>query len=199
MKKHRLILATAMLLALTACGNTDENTKNTYNGALQNIPFTSIQQNDTDATTTEIVPNDITVPDITTNYDIQTVQSDPLFVDIIDGKEVPVEVTFGRGGEDGYYTFSSKDPEVINGFIDALRQVEIKKVITDPEEMVYVCDANNDIHFIMEDGRQAFLAFELFSYVHDGNIEYELENTDELRNMYNTIREQSEPGTEYPD
>ena len=47
--------------------------------------------------------------------------------------------------------------------------------------MVYICDANNDIVFIMEDGREVLFAFDLFIYVHENNVEYELENTEPLR------------------
>lgn len=155
MKKIRLIFLAAMLLALTACGNTAKSISKT-------------------------------------NYDIQTVLTDALFIDIIDGKEIPAEVVFGRGGEDGYNTFSSKDKAVINDLIEALRVVKIKKVITDPDEMIYVCDANNDITFIMEDGREVLLAFDLFSYVHENNVEYELENTEALRKACQKIQSLSE-------
>ncbi|MBQ6230592.1 MAG: hypothetical protein IJJ74_05685 [Eubacterium sp.] len=188
MKKIKLIFAAAMLLALTACGNKDNSSDKTNNTTNDNTQESGIDTTINLPSTTEAS----TTQDTKTNYDIQTVLTDALFVDIIDGKEIPAEVIFGRGGEDGYDTFSTKDQALIKDLIEALRVVKIKNVITNPDEMVYICDANNDIVFIMKDGREVLFAFDLFIYVHENNVEYELENTEPLRNACLQIQNMGE-------
>ena len=112
-------------------------------------------------------------------YDIQTIYNDDALDAILEGRETPIAVLYGQGGEGGYVTSDSDDPEVINGFIEAFRELEIKEVITDPEKMDYVADGGEDIVFGMYDGSQVNISLD-GQRIHTKNAIYVLENKDKL-------------------
>ncbi len=127
-------------------------------------------------------------------YEIEDVVSDETFSSVLEGKMIPVEIKFGMGGESGYEQFSTKDSEMISAYIDALRAVRIKKVITDEDDMFLVNDGIEDYSFIMEDGTKTGFGTDLSTYVMDreNNKQYVLENTDELDKLNDKIRGRSE-------
>ncbi len=111
-------------------------------------------------------------------YDICYVCGDPVFKDILDGRTVPVKVICGFGGEQGYLTYSSEDPEVINGFIEAFRQIKINRVEIDNVDV----DRINDYTFEMEDGSSVFISLDGRT-ADKGLFVFQLENTDKLNEM----------------
>ena len=123
-------------------------------------------------------------------YEIEDAVSDETFSSVIEGKLVPVEIKFGMGGESGYEQFSTKDSEMISAYIEALRAVRIKKVITDEEDMFLVNDGIEDYSFIMEDGTKTGFGTDLSTYIMDreNNKQYVLDNTDELDKLNDKIR-----------
>lgn len=127
-------------------------------------------------------------------YEIEDVVSDETFSSVLEGKLIPVEIKFGMGGESGYEQFSTKDSEMISAYIDALRAVRIKKVITDEDDMFLVNDGIEDYSFIMEDGTKTGFGTDLSTYVMDreNNKQYVLENTDELDKLNDKIRGRSD-------
>lgn len=127
-------------------------------------------------------------------YEIEDVVSDETFSSVLEGKLIPVEIKLGMGGESGYEQFSTKDSEMISAYIDALRAVRIKKVITDEDDMFLVNDGIEDYSFIMEDGTKTGFGTDLSTYVMDreNNKQYVLENTDELDKLNDKIRGRSE-------
>lgn len=94
------------------------------------------------------------------SYDISKVFDDPLFVDVINGDSVPAEVIYGQGGEQGYLTVSSQDPEIVEDFVEAFREIVIEEKITDPDEMTYGADGINDYTFVMADGSRVMVTLE---------------------------------------
>ncbi|SCW62053.1 hypothetical protein SAMN02910456_02208 [Ruminococcaceae bacterium YRB3002] len=123
-------------------------------------------------------------------YDICRIVTDGLLEDILEGKESPVEVRYGVGGEQGYITSTTRDPEVIRGFIEALREITIKERITDRDRMGYAADGNADITLEMEDGRTAKIQLDrdAGTKVHTDNAVYLLDNTDKLNIMCTRIQ-----------
>ena len=108
---------------------------------------------------------DVSVVEV--QYDIEKVFPDPLFADIVEGKIIPTEIRHGVGGEGGYIQYPSKDPEVINKYIEALREFKIEKIVEDQNDFKYVADAVNDYIFYLEDGREFLISIDLDAYVID--------------------------------
>ena len=85
----------------------------------------------------------------------------------MEGKIIPTEIRHGVGGEGGYIQYPSKDTEVINKYIEALREFKIEKTIEDQNDFEYVADAVNDYIFYLEDGREFLISIDLDAYVID--------------------------------
>ena len=129
------------------------------------------------------------------SYDIDSIiYSDPLFIQIIEGHEIPEKVIYGMGGEGGYEEYTSSDTGVINGFIEALRSISIKSIITDPEQISYTADGIKDFTFVLEDGRKVIFNLDTFSRIHINEVVYELNNTMELVEMCQQIQNQDIQG-----
>ena len=120
-----------------------------------------------------------------TGYDIEKVFPDPIFAQIVEGKIIPKEIRHGVGGEGGYIQYPSKDPEVINKYIEALKEFKIKEVIEDENEFKYTADAVNDYIFYLEDGRELLVSIDLNAYVLDmeKGIQYVLEFNKKLSDL----------------
>ncbi len=116
-------------------------------------------------------------------YDIERIYQDDLLEQIIEGNETPVFVGYGLGGESGYVTAETDDAEVINGFIEALREVTIKSTDHNPESHIYVADGGEDIVFAMEDGRQFNISMDGRIWIHKDDVVFELGNTGRLSEM----------------
>ena len=120
-----------------------------------------------------------------TGYDIEKVFPDPIFAQIVEGKIIPKEIRHGVGGEGGYIQYPSKDSEVINKYIEALKEFKIKEVIEDENEFKYTADAVNDYIFYLEDGRELLVSIDLNAYVIDmeKGIQYVLEFNKKLSDL----------------
>lgn len=120
-------------------------------------------------------------------YDMEKVVGDETFHKILQGSIVPVEIIFGIGGESGYETYSTKDPEMIQSYIEAFRKISIKMCVTEADEKVYIMDGIEDYTFIMEDGSKCFFSTYCSLYmercVNNENIQYVLEHVDELKRV----------------
>lgn len=128
---------------------------------------------------------------IESNYDIERVFTDDTFKNIIEGKTKPVEIIVGFGGENGYEDFSTKDPAMINEYINAFREVKIEEEIKDKDKMIYVADGIVDFTFKMDDETSITIGTDLVQYVtdHDRGIQFQLGNTDAIINLNRRIRE----------
>lgn len=128
---------------------------------------------------------------IESNYDIERVFTDDTFKNIIEGKTKPVEIIVGVGGENGYEDFSTKDPAMINEYINAFREVKIEEEIKDKDKMIYVADGIVDFTFKMDDETSITIGTDLVQYVtdHDRGIQFQLGNTDAIINLNRRIRE----------
>ena len=133
----------------------------------------------------EIETKTETVSVTETGYDIEKVFPDPLFARIVEGKIIPKEIRHGVGGEGGYIQYPSKDPEVINAYIEALKEFKIKEIIEDKNDFEYVADAVNDYIFYLEDGREFLISIDLNVYVIDREkgIQYVLEFNKKLSDL----------------
>ena len=110
------------------------------------------------------------------NYDIERVFTDDTFKDII---------------EDGYDSFSTKDPAVIDEYINAFRNVTIEEEIKDKDKMISVADGIVDFTFKMDDETSITIGTDLVQYVtdYDRGIQFQLGNTDAIINLNRSIRE----------
>lgn len=125
------------------------------------------------------------------NYDIERVFTDDTFKDIIEGNTKPVEIIVGFGGENGYDSFSTKDPAVIDEYINAFRNVTIEEEIKDKDKMISVADGIVDFTFKMDDETSITIGTDLVQYVtdYDRGIQFQLGNTDVIINLNRSIRE----------
>lgn len=121
-------------------------------------------------------------------YAIEEVFPDNAFSDILKGESIPAEIKYGMGGEGGYQQYSTQDPKIINEYIEAFKEIKIKEVITNQDDMITVVDGIEDYIFILEDGPEIVLGTDCSTYVCDGNIEYVLENNEKLLELNNLIR-----------
>jgi hypothetical protein len=143
---------------------------------------------------------DVSVVEV--QYDIEKVFPDPLFAEIVEGKIIPTEIRHGVGGEGGYIQYPSKDTEVINKYIEALREFKIEKTIEDQNDFEYVADAVNDYIFYLEDGREFLISIDLNSYVIDREkgVQYVFEFNKKLSDLnreYDIDDVEEEPLREY--
>ncbi len=128
---------------------------------------------------------------INTKYDIERVFRDDTFKNIIEGKTKPVEIIVGYGGENGYEGFSTRDPAVIDAYIDAFRNVTIEEEIKDKDKMIQVWDGIVDFTFKMDDETGITVGTDLVQYVtdYDRGIQFNLGNTDAIIDLNQSIRE----------
>ena len=128
---------------------------------------------------------------INTKYDIERVFRDDTFKNIIEGKTKPVEIIVGFGGENGYESFSTKDPAVIDEYINAFRNVTIEEKIKDKDEMISVADGIVDFTFKIDDTTSITIGTDLVKYVtdYDRGVQYKLGNTDAIIDLNRRIRE----------
>ena len=122
-------------------------------------------------------------------YEIEKVVHDNNFSDILEGKTVPIEIKYGLGGAGGYRQWSTKDPKIINEYIEAFRQIRIKDVITNQDDMVYIFDGIEDYIFILQDGTEIVVGTDCSTYVFDEDIQYVLEKNEKLFELNKLIRE----------
>ena len=131
------------------------------------------------------------IDNMKSNYDIERVFTDDTFKNIIEGKTKLVEIIVGFGGENGYESFSTKDPAVIDEYINAFREVKIEEEIKDKDKMIYVADGIVDFTFKMDDETSITLGTDLVQYVtdYDRGIQFKLGNTDAIIDLNRSIRE----------
>ncbi|MBE5872477.1 MAG: hypothetical protein E7294_14715 [Lachnospiraceae bacterium] len=122
-------------------------------------------------------------------YPITYVFDDPRFVSIIEGETFPVEVWYGSGGEGGYEQRLCKDPQMISRYIDALRGLELERVITDKDKFVHVADAVNDYIFYLEDGTQVLISLDLNAYASKNGKQYEFKYSADLNALNKELAE----------
>lgn len=120
-------------------------------------------------------------------YDIEAAFPDEKLIMILDGQLEPVKVEYNSYGETTY-KYSSEDKEMINGFIEALKELKIKKVTTDHDKMFFVTDAINDFRFTLEDGSQTGVSLDLIAYANVDGTQYSFENNEKLIEMCDRIQ-----------
>ena len=123
-------------------------------------------------------------------YEICKIYSTEVLDGIINGDEMPVRVTYTAIGEDGPDSWSSEDPAVITGFIEALRLVKINRIVTDPDEMGYAADCTKQITFDLEDDTSFMLDLDEGFRIHEKDVVYEITELDALYGMYDQIMQQ---------
>lgn len=121
-------------------------------------------------------------------YEIEKVFHDNAFSSILKGENVPVEIKYGMGGEGGYEQYSTKDSKMINEYIEAFKEIKIKEVITNQDDMIIIFDGIEDYIFIMEDGTEIVIGTDCSTYVRDFDIEYVLENNEKLFELNKLIQ-----------
>ena len=176
--KKTLIMLGLMMCMLGACGQEEETVEVSHQVERVREP----EDADTDQNTDQDKGQDVETTDTAGKaaaYDVETIYDDDAFNRIIEGRETPVAMLYGQGGEGGYVTSDSDDPEVINEFIEAFRELKIKEVITDPDKMNYVMDGGEDIVFGLEDGSQVNIVLDGQRIRTDDAI-YVLEDNDKL-------------------
>ena len=114
-----------------------------------------------------------------TKYDVERVFVDDTFIDIIEGKIKPVEIIVGFGGENGYESFSTKDPDMIS------------EEIKDKDKMIFVADGIVDFTFKVDDETGITIGTDLVKYVTDDErkMQFHLGNTDAINSLNKRIRE----------
>ena len=128
---------------------------------------------------------------IGSKYDIERVFTDDTFKNIIEGNTKPVEIIVGFGGENGYETFSTKDPAVIDEYISAFRDVKIEEEIRNKDKMKFGADGIIDFTFKMDDETEITVGTDFVKYVtdYDRGIQFILGNTDAIVDLNRSIRE----------
>ncbi len=118
-------------------------------------------------------------------YEIERVFPDDTFISIIEGNSLPKEIVVGFGGENGYEQFSTKDPAMIDEYINAFRNVIIEEEITDKDKMHYVADGIVDYTFIVNDETKITVGTDLTEYITDRNrgIQFHLGNTEQFNDL----------------
>ncbi len=182
MKKAVIVLSALTVLVMSACaGKNDTGNESSVRGRMETSQDDDQNTPDDDTVLTEYDGADENVESAV--YDIERIYPDDLFKKIIEGDETPVLVGYGLGGESGYVTAESDEAEVINGFIEAFREVTIKSTDHNPESDMYVADGGEDIIFGMEDGRQFHIAMDGRIWIHTDDVVFELDNTGRLSEM----------------
>ena len=118
-------------------------------------------------------------------YDIEYVFPDDTFISIVEGEQIPIEIIVGFGGENGYEQYSTKDPDTINEYIEALRSAHIKEEIDEQDKMISVADGIIDYTFVLEGDVKVTLGTDLSEYVTDRGrgIQFHLDNTNQLNDL----------------
>lgn len=100
-------------------------------------------------------------------------------------------IIVGFGGENGYEVFSTKDPAVIDEYINAFRDVRIEAEIKDKDKMIRVWDGIVDFTFKMDDETGITVGTDLVQYVtdYDRGIQFKLGNIDTIIDLNLSIRE----------
>ena len=182
MKKPLITIGLITLLMMSACAK-NESVDNTANsdgrGTLQD---SQQQEDDTDE-------NFDNPEDGNAAYDIERIYTNRSFVRIIEGEEVPVIVLYGLGGESGYVSAVSQDPDTINDFIEAFRDLRIQSVFSEDEDPGYVADGGEDIIFGMEDGSQVNIALDGRIRIHADGMVFHLENSGKLNEVCLNMQE----------
>lgn len=188
MKKSVIIIGLAALLMMSACTkkelpNYDQDLCETK--PENSVTFKSPTQVENSSQAGDSSKIESTKPGST--CDIETVFDDPVFIKIMEGEIVPVKVCHGLGGECGYTQDWSEDPEMIQAYIDALRNIKIKEVITDEEEFNYVADGINDYIFLLDDDTSILISMDLSAYVIKDDKQYVFEYSKELHDLNELI------------
>ena len=135
-------------------------------------------------------------------YDMERIYNNDLFTKILQGEITPMTVLYGLGGEGGYVTAISQEQEIINGFIEAFRDVKICNTSHGSEGEVYVFDGGEDIVFGMEDGSQFNITMDGRRWIHVADVVFELDNTAKLSEMCVMMQEiayMNQAGGKVPD
>lgn len=177
MKKSAVIITLAAVLMMTAC-TTQKGLPNPKDDTGGTVVDSSMQVEDS-------AQVDGSASGAT--CDIETVFDDPVFVQIMEGEIVPVEVRHGLGGEGGYSQDVSQDPEVIKAYIEAFRNMKIKEILTDKDDFNYVSDGINDYIFYLEDGSEVMVSMDLSMYVIKDGKQYVFEYSQELHDLNEQI------------
>ena len=129
--------------------------------------------------------------DIGEEYEIEQAFPDDTFISIIEGKTIPIEIVVGFGGENGYEEFSTKDPAMIEEYINAFRNVVIEETITDKDKMHYVEDGIVDYTFIVNDETKITIGTDLTKYItySDRGIQFRLGNTEQFYDLNKNLRQ----------
>lgn len=164
MKKAKYIFCITILLVtmLLACKKKD---------------FEDIQADDSSESDIQFIDN------ANYNYPIEQVVNEEIFTKIIEGDIVPVAVKLGIGGVNGYTQKISDDAETINQCIEAMKEIKIKEVITNPDDMIVIFDGIEDYIFVLDDGTEFVLGTDLSTYVKKDNIQYVLEGNEKLMSL----------------
>ncbi len=182
MKKAVIVLSALTALVMSACaGKNDTGNESAGRSRIETSQDDDQNTPDDDTVLTEYDGADENAE--SSVYDIERIYQDDLFKKIIEGDETPVLVGYGLGGEGGYVTAVSDEAEVINGFIEAFREVTIKSTDHNPESNMYVADGGEDIIFGMEDGRQFNIAMDGRIWIHTDDVVFELDNIGRLSEM----------------
>ncbi len=174
MKYKLFLLIGIMLCTLTGCKS--RNSLET----VQELKDTSANNTGYDVQTDNNSIDAFNCDNIEYKYEIEQVFQDIAFSSILEGENLPVEIKYGMGGEGGYEQHSTKDPKIINEYIEAFKEIKIKEVITNQDDMIVVFDGIEDYTFILEDGTEIVIGTDCSTYVRDSDIEYVLENNERL-------------------
>lgn len=123
-------------------------------------------------------------------YDIEKAfPEDESLKEILEGKTMPVSVTYGLGGEGGYEQFTSKDPELISELITTFREMKIQEEVTDRDKMIFFDDAIEDYIFVLDNGVQVMVTLDAGYVAYGENVQYLFESSKGLTKFKNEIRE----------
>ena len=123
-------------------------------------------------------------------YDIEKAfPEDESLKEILEGKTMPVSVTYGLGGEGGYEQFTSKDPELISELITTFREMKIQEEVTDRDKMIFFDDAIEDYILVLDNGVQVMVTLDAGYVAYGENVQYLFESSKGLTKFKNEIRE----------
>jgi len=86
-------------------------------------------------------------------------------------------------------TDASENPEIIQNYIEAFRNLKIKEIYTDEEEFTYTADGINDYIFTLEDGSEVLISLDLSKYTIKDGKQYVYEYSEELQELNKKIAE----------
>lgn len=189
---NRFIKCALFILPVVAlCGCGKEQVRETF--VPEGEPIETIETIETSATPIEAsVDDNAEIWEVihASKYEIEAACNNQSLNDLLEGKTEPVKVIYGQGGEQGYIQYETEDEELITAYLDTLRNATIDEVITDPGEMGYTADANEDIIFITKEGEQILIAFDLQNKIHGNDAVYVLGNYKKLLSLNAEMRNQ---------